>query len=80
MDGKTMVVVIIAICVLGGGLIEILQRWLKLKQKQPDPAFEEKIKQQQNEITELKQRIAVLEQIVTDDGYALSKQIESLNK
>ena len=76
MDVFTMVVAIVAISTVAG----LVSRWLKVSermqsQSQLGSANEQQLRQ---EIAALRERVATLEQIVTDPGFELKRQIQAL--
>ena len=76
MDVFTMVVAIVAISTVAG----LVSRWLKVaermqSQSQVGSANEQQLRQ---EIAGLCERVATLEQIVTDPGFELKRQIQAL--
>ncbi len=73
MDVFTMVVAIVAISTVAG----LVSRWLKVAEKsrmQQGPAND----QLRHEVAALRERVATLEQIVTDPGFELKRQIAAL--
>ena len=77
MDVFTMVVAIVAISTVAG----LVSRWLKVSermqsQSQLGSANEQQLRQ---EIAALRERVATLEQIVTDPGFELKRQIQALD-
>lgn len=59
----------------------IFRPWMKLKQRQMEldaQGIAEKAAQYAADKGRLEERVAVLERIVTDQGYSLAKEIESL--
>ncbi|MDW7548110.1 hypothetical protein HUZ36_14570 [Pseudoalteromonas sp. McH1-7] len=77
MSGTTMVFLIVLICVGGGIISEMYKR--RLEFKKAGTHTKEQQAQLQAEINALKSRVAALEQIVTDEGYQLKKDIDNLN-
>lgn len=74
MPGTTMVVAIVAI--VGGIIYAIVEASLKAKTKiAASNNINDELKQ---EIVQLKERMAVLEKIVTDEKYDLKKEFEKL--
>ena len=73
MPGTTMAVVIVAI--VFGFLYAAYELHVKSKSKTVDNELTNLLKQ---EIAELKERISVLEKIVTDEKYNLKKEIDDL--
>ncbi len=76
MDVFTMVVAIVAISTVAG----LVSRWLKVAermqaQSQVGSANEQQLRQ---DIAALRERVATLEQIVTDPGFELKRQIQAL--
>ncbi|MFC3032224.1 hypothetical protein ACFOEE_06815 [Pseudoalteromonas fenneropenaei] len=79
MAGTTMVFLIVAICVISGVFGEVLKRFIEYKKLQQNQNFNAAGNEQLNkEIAELKARVQVLEQIVTDEGYQVKQQFKSL--
>ena len=76
MPGTTMVFLIVLITVGGGILSEIYKRRLDFKKAQSLAQADQQALQ--HEIKALKSRVAVLEQIVTAEGYQVKKDIENL--
>ena len=83
MNGTTMVVAIVFISVGFSVLASMYKKHLAFKEK----ALNFKQNDQQNnvhnntvqeQITQLEQRIQVLEKIVTDEGYTVQKEINNL--
>lgn len=73
MDVFTMVVALVAISTVAG----LVTRWLKFAERtqaQQGPANE----QLRQEVAALRERVATLEQIVTDPGFELKRQIAAL--
>ncbi|MDP6375379.1 MAG: hypothetical protein QF921_07935 [Pseudomonadales bacterium] len=73
MDLYTMVVVIVAISVTAG----IVDKYLKTRQKEANVSVDEGV---YTELEQLSERIEVLEKIVTDSRYDLSKEIDRLER
>lgn len=76
MDVFTMVVAIVAISTVAG----LVSRWLKVAERmqshsQLGSANEQQLRQ---EIAALRERVVTLEQIVTDPGFELKRQIQAL--
>ena len=73
----TEVFIIVIVSVVGGLVYAAYEQHVKLqlrtKKSQPDD-------ETQATINELKERIQVLEKIVTDEKYSLKKEINSLDK
>ncbi len=75
MDPFSMVVAIVAISV-GAGLINT---WLKTRAKnRPDEGLREELAATRQDVAKLKERVRVLEQIVTDNERQLSEEIRRL--
>ena len=75
-----MVVLIVLISVGFGVMYDMYKKHLEFKEKnlnlsQQNDEKNESLKQ---EITQLKQRVQVLEKIVTDEGYSVQKDINNL--
>jgi cell division protein FtsB len=68
MEAFSMVVAIVAISCTAG----IINNYLKTKRLEQ--------KQLEAEVEALKQRVAVLEEIVTDDRYRLNRELEKLER
>ena len=80
MTGTSMVVLIVLISVGFGVMYDMYKKHLEFKEKnlnlsQQNDEKNESLKQ---EITQLKQRVQVLEKIVTDEGYSVQKDINNL--
>lgn len=59
----------------------IFRPWMKMKERQMELGAQniaEKAAQYASNQSQLMERVAVLERIVTDQGYSLAKEIESL--
>ncbi|AXQ98387.1 MULTISPECIES: hypothetical protein [Pseudoalteromonas] len=76
MSGTTMVFLIVLISVGGGILSEMYKR--RLEYKKLDSQSQKERDQLHAELNALKSRVAILEQIVTDEGYQVKKDINSL--
>lgn len=75
MDPFSMVVAIVAISV-GAGLINT---WLKTRARnRPDEGLREELAATRQDVAKLKERVRVLEQIVTDNERQLSEEIRRL--
>lgn len=75
MDPFTMVVAIVALSV-GASLVG---KWLKMRADMPaDLASQSEVAAMREDITRLKERVRVLEKIVTDNERALSEEIRRL--
>lgn len=70
----TMVVAIVAIGTFGG----ILREHLRAKRAAEGSAHDEALDDALDRIDELEERVRVLERVITDDGYDLKRQIDSL--
>lgn len=68
------------IAIVGGLLYSAYEQKMKLKIAEAKRSSEGFSKQSQAEINNLKERVAVLEKIVTDKNYSLKEEIESLSK
>lgn len=80
MSGTTMVVLIVFISVGFGVLYDMYAKHLKFKERTikhnaVSDAEAEKLKQQ---VADLTNRVQILEQIVTDEGYQVNKEINQL--
>ena len=51
-----------------------------MRKKKHSQQADEKYQALEHSVEQLLERVAILEKIVTDDGYNLKKEIESLNK
>ena len=71
MDGPTIAVV----AIVSGVIYAMYEAWLKHKEKQP---AQQQDKVYLAEIEDLKQRVAVLERIVTDKDNQLRREFEGL--
>ncbi|MCG7538638.1 hypothetical protein EXT48_10855 [Pseudoalteromonas sp. CO348] len=76
MSGTTMVFLIVLISVGGGILSEMYKR--RLEYKKLDSQSQKERDQLHAELNALKSRVVILEQIVTDEGYQVKKDINSL--
>ncbi len=78
MSGTTMVVVIV--CVVFGILFEMYKKHLEFKSKtiQHNDSTDTKNEELVQELHALKERVQVLEKIVTDEGYQVQKDINNL--
>ncbi|WP_448214229.1 hypothetical protein [Colwellia sp. MEBiC06753] len=80
MSGTTMVVLIVLISVGFGVIYDMYQKHLKFKEKTMH--INQKSTEHQQELTAeisaLKERVAVLEKIVTDEGYSVDQEIRKL--
>ncbi|ATD05900.1 MULTISPECIES: hypothetical protein [Pseudoalteromonas] len=76
MSGTTMVFLIVLISVGGGILSEMYKR--RLEYKKLDSQSQKERDQLHTELNALKSRVAILEQIVTDEGYQVKKDINNL--
>ncbi len=76
MDVFTMVVAIVAISTVAG----LVSRWLKFSERRmaQAPLASAGEEQLQREVAALRERVATLEQIVTDPGFELKRQIAAL--
>ena len=71
MDPFTMVVCIVFVCVAAG----VFNNYIKTKAKQPNSNQDESLLV---EIDELRERVEILEKIVTDEKFQLEREIQSL--
>ena len=80
MSGTTMVVLIVFISVGFGVLYDMYQKHLKFKEKtlKYNNASSEENQALKAQVANLEERIQVLEKIVTDEGYTVSKEINGL--
>ena len=76
MNGTTMVVIIVLISVGFGAISGMHRRHLALKEKLLKNQHDDSNLQEQ--MITLEARIQVLEKIVTDEGYAIKKEINNL--
>ncbi|QTL34433.1 hypothetical protein [Pseudoalteromonas viridis] len=76
MPGTTMVFLIVLIAVGFGTVREIYAK--RLEMKKLDGMNQSEKQAMQEEIKQLKSRVAILEQIITDDGYQVAKEINKL--
>ncbi|ASD67419.1 hypothetical protein [Pseudoalteromonas piscicida] len=76
MSGTTMVFLIVLICVGSGIISEIYKR--RLESKKIDAQKAKVHDELHSEITALKARVAILEQIVTEEGYQVKRDINNL--
>ncbi|PCH96814.1 MAG: hypothetical protein COB83_04570 [Gammaproteobacteria bacterium] len=78
MSGTTMVVVIVSI--IFGVMYEMYKKHLQFKAKtlQHSQSSDEHNKELKQQIEKLVERVQVLEKIVTDEGYQVQKDINSL--
>jgi len=78
MSGTTMVVVIV--CVVFGILYKMYNKHLEFKTKtlNHNQTSDEQSEQLKQQVEKLIERVQVLEQIVTDEGYQVQKDINSL--
>ena len=76
MDVFTMVVAIVAISTVAG----LVSRWLKVSERMQAHSREGSANEQQlrQEVAALRERVATLEQIVTDPAFELKRQISAL--
>lgn len=73
--------IVVGIPVIGGIWGDMYKRRLKLREKEIDVMGQqtaEKAAQYASNQAQLLERVAVLERIVTDQGYSLAKEIEAL--
>lgn len=80
MNGQIMVVCIVLITVVFGTIFDMYKKHLAFKEKMlkhnhSSDADNQQLKQQ---VINLEARIQVLEKIVTDEGYAVQKEINGL--
>ncbi len=79
MNGTTMVVVIVFISVGFSVLSGMHKRHLAFKEKSLDKNQQDDNNNElQSQVLKLEERIQVLEKIVTDEGYAVQKEINNL--
>lgn len=73
----TSVMTIAIVSIVGGLLYAAYEQYVKLQMKKQNAKADDKLL---DEINVLKERVAVLEKIITDEKYDLKKEIDSLNK
>lgn len=73
----TSVMTIAIVSIVGGLLYAAYEQYVKLQMKKQNAKVDDKLL---DEINVLKERVAVLEKIITDEKYDLKKEIDSLNK
>lgn len=73
----TSVMVIAIVSIVGGLLYAAYEQHVKLQMKKQNTKVDGKI---QEELDMLKERVAVLEKIVTDEKYDLKQKIDSLDR
>ncbi len=80
MSGTTMVVLIVFISVGFGVLYDMYSKHLQFKERslKAGNTSNEESQALKSMITKLEDRIEVLEKIVTDEGYSVSKEINKL--
>lgn len=80
MSGTTMVVAIVFISVGFGVLYDMYKKHLEFKEKTLDHNrfADQENSQLKSQVIQLEERIAVLEKIVTDEGYQVNKDINNL--
>ncbi|KAF7774048.1 hypothetical protein PCIT_a0433 [Pseudoalteromonas citrea] len=76
MSGTTMIFLIVLVSVGFGAIREIYITKLELKKR--STKGDQDVESLKTEISALKERIVVLEKLVTDDGYQVSKDIGRL--
>ncbi|MCF2856227.1 hypothetical protein L1286_02000 [Pseudoalteromonas sp. SMS1] len=76
MSGTTMVFLIVLVSVGFGVIRDLYSKYLQAKKM--SGLNKQESEQLKTEIEQLKERIAVLEKIVTDEGYQVDKKIKSL--
>ncbi|WP_125784180.1 hypothetical protein [Pseudoalteromonas rubra] len=76
MSGTTMVFLIVLVAVGFGVVRDIFAK--RLEMKKLDGMNQSEKQAMQEEIKQLKSRVATLEQIITDDGYQVAKEINKL--
>lgn len=76
MSGTTMVFLIVLVAVGFGVIRDIFTK--RLEMKKLDGMNQAEKQAMQDEIQQLKARVATLEQIITDDGYQVAKEINKL--
>lgn len=80
MSGTTMVVLIVFISVGFGVLYDMYSKHLQFKERalKSDNESDAESQEVKSIIAKLEDRIEVLEKIVTDEGYSVSKEINKL--
>lgn len=80
MSGTTMIVLIVFFSVGFGVLADMYNKHIKFKEKtlKHNLASDEQTDDLKQEIAKLNERVQVLEQIVTDEGYQVNKDINKL--
>jgi len=79
MHGTTMIVIIVFISVGFGVIGSMHKRHLAFKEKSLNKSQQDNENNQlQEQVTLLEERVQVLEKIVTDEGYAVQKEINNL--
>lgn len=73
----TSVMVIVIVSIVGGLLYSAYEQHVKLQMKKQNNKVDENLLA---ELNALKERVAVLEKIVTDDKYDLRNEINNLDK
>ena len=73
----TSVMVIAIVSIVGGLLYAAYEQHVKLQMKKQNTKVDGKI---QEELDMLKERVAILEKIVTDEKYDLKQKIDSLDR
>lgn len=73
----TSVMVIAIVSIVGGLLYAAYEQHVKLQMKKQNTKVDGQIQQ---ELDTLKERVAVLEKIVTDEKYDLKQKIDSLDR
>ncbi|KID58466.1 hypothetical protein N473_26135 [Pseudoalteromonas luteoviolacea CPMOR-1] len=76
MSGTTMVFLIVLVSVGFGVISDLYSKYLHAKKQ--SGINKQESDQLKTEIAHLKDRVAVLEKIVTDEGYQVDKKIKSL--
>ncbi|REL26299.1 hypothetical protein DXX93_06690 [Thalassotalea euphylliae] len=80
MSGTTMVVLIVFISVGFGVMYDMYQRHLRFKEKSLKYNAENNKENEalKLQVSKLEERVQILEKIVTDEGYAVNKEISGL--
>lgn len=73
----TSVMVIVIVSIVGGLLYSAYEQYVKLQIKKQNNKMDDGLLR---ELETLKERVAVLEKIVTDEKYDLKQQIDALDK
>lgn len=77
---ETMPFIVAIVAIIGGLFYSAYEQKMKLKMKEAQHKNTGVDLQTQEELKKLKERVAVLEKIVTDKNYALKDEIDSLER